>query len=480
MKSSLKIVLSLCLIIASLFSIYFFRILPSIRIWDSYKVFYIDKSIDFISVFSDFEKSYKDGIISKESQKYPEENNLTPIMGEYSLQNFSSIELRDIFFQDKNDNYQLFYVENDFSEIVAKFLKEKDIDFGTDHTSAIPIVCPIVCFVFILVFSILTKSKLRFFIAKLPFVLFSYSIPYYSVAIAICCFISFYFIIEKFLLRKDLKKLISKKPFIYFLGFVSFVLICLCGFRAILFFILALIASLGFIYFSSFFSRKYVYGFAMKTILPIHYVNTTKELNVLNFGIGFALVFFLTICFFYSSIFSSNISENNLFLPAPSEYTDDVLYNSLEENYSSVKISMEKETEIDKNLPNIFDFVDENWILATYPYRILGLDSNKFNKNYLGETINFPMFSKTSNGFVKQEEVQLFNFNEEYLKNSIYNFEKSSGVEKLLVSQQPFTTITYSSKGKTENSKMMWIVVFFGLAFFGSITTICVIKRQIK
>ena len=97
MKSSLKIVLSLCLIIASLFSIYFFRILPSIRIWDSYKVFYIDKSIDFISVFSDFEKSYKDGIISKESQKYPKENNLTPIMGEYSLQNFSSIELRDIF-----------------------------------------------------------------------------------------------------------------------------------------------------------------------------------------------------------------------------------------------------------------------------------------------------------------------------------------------------------------------------------------------
>ena len=125
MKSSLKIVLSLCLIIASLFSIYFFRILPSIKIWDSYKVFYIDKSIDFISVFSDFEKSYKDGIISKESQKYPEENNLTPVMGEYSLQNFSSIELRDIFFQDKNDNYQLFYVEN--GSIKIRFDNEEKI-----------------------------------------------------------------------------------------------------------------------------------------------------------------------------------------------------------------------------------------------------------------------------------------------------------------------------------------------------------------
>ena len=96
MKTSLKIVLAFLFTLISLFAIYFLRIVPSVKIWDSYKIFYVDKSVDIETVFSN--STLMNKIISKSTQNYPTSNKITPIMGEYTLRNFTSQQLRDVFF----------------------------------------------------------------------------------------------------------------------------------------------------------------------------------------------------------------------------------------------------------------------------------------------------------------------------------------------------------------------------------------------
>jgi len=108
------------------------------------------------------------------------------------------------------------------------------------------------------------------------------------------------------------------------------------------------------------------------------------------------------------------------------------------------------------------------------------LDLNFYKSISYGDVIRFPTFSKTSNGLVKQDSIDLFSFDEDFLSSSISEFEKSNGIEQLLVSQKPYTNITYSSGGKTETTILMWIVAFFGLFFLGCITSICLVKRHIK
>ena len=480
MKTSLKIVLALLLTITSLFLIYILRVVPSVKIWDSYKIFYVDKSVDIETVFSNSNLNSK--IISKSNQTYPSSSKITPIMGEYTLRNFTSKQLRDVFFEDMDSKYQLFYVKNDISKSVADFLNSQNISFGTDNNATVPIVCPIVCFVLTFLLWFLSKSKIRFLINKLPFILMAYAIPYYSVGIAICCFISFYFVADLYLVRKDWKSSFVKQPILLILGTISIILISLCGLRAILLFLFSLISSFSILYIFSSIPNRNLYGFFMKEILPSRYLNKKKRINAKFFGLSLISVIVLFMFFIISSNFVSDISENNLFLPAPSEYTSEDLPSSLEENYKSIKSNINlAATNTEKKsaeLPNVFDFVEENWILQTYPYQVL--DLNFYKSISYGDVIRFPTFSKTSNGLVKQDSIDLFSFDEDFLSSSISEFEKSNGIEQLLVSQKPYTNITYSSGGKTETTILMWIVAFFGLFFLGCITSICLVKRHIK
>lgn len=472
MKNSLKVLISIILIFVSLFCIFIFRVLPSVKIWDSYSVFYVDKSLNIDILLEEYNGK---GVISLFNQEYPKNNELTPIMEEFTLRNFSSKEIRDVFFYDLDKKYQLLYVENNQVNFMLDFFKKNDIPFGTDAKSTVPIICPIICFLLILFLCIFSKSKMRYFLAKLPFVLFSYAIPHYSVAIAICCFLCFFFVIELFIDRSDWKRIIKKKPLIILFGLFSLILICLCGIRAIVFFILSLFASGGILFLFSLTPHKNLYGFSMKNILPVFYINDSKRLNLKFFGICFSFVLILSVLFIFSSFFTTDISENNLFLPAPSEYTSDVYNSSLEESYKYVKSNDNVNSNL---LPNIFDFTDEKWFQLTYPYRIL--DSDTKSNYYLGDVINFPKYTKSNNGLVIQEMVELYKYDEDFLNQSIVEFNNTSGIEQLLVSQQPYTNIVYSSGGKTKITNLMWIVVFLGVILLGSITLICLIKRQFK
>ncbi|MBO5400845.1 MAG: hypothetical protein J6A14_03305 [Spirochaetaceae bacterium] len=474
MKTALKIVLFLLIIGFSLFAIVFFRDVPAVKIWENYRIFYVDKDLNLFDVLNDGEKS---GIISKNTQNYPTQNAFTPIMLDYSIKNFSSTELRDVFFHDMENKYQLFYVEEDFVPDVENALREKDVSFGTDAKANIPIICPIVCLLLLILLTIFSKSKIKFFIAKLPFVILAYSVPYYSVAISVCCFITCLFFLEIYILREDWLKSILKKPLLLcFFGF-CLVMFGLCGIRAFLLFVLAFIAWGCVLVFASFFNQKLIYGFSMKQILPLKYVKTKKLTNLKFTGIAFlaVLVLFIILCF--SSNFKTNLKENNLFLPSPSEYTDLESFTKLEENYSFVK-SFEQENQETDFLPNIFDFVDESWIISTFPYERLGFSDVYHNLVEIGKKVSIPEYKKTSNGLVISEEKVLFTFDENYLSDSLESFQTSTGIEKLLLSQKPYSNIVYSSGGKVENTILMWIVGCCGLIIMGLFTLFCVVKRQ--
>ena len=149
----------------------------------------------------------------------------------------------------------------------------------------------------------------------------------------------------------------------------------------------------------------------------------------------------------------------------------------MEENYSFVK-NLEQENQETDFLPNIFDFVDESWIISTFPYEKLGFSDVYHNLVEIGKKVSIPEYKKTSNGLVISEEKVLFTFDENYLSDSLESFQTSTGIEKLLLSQKPYSNIVYSSGGKVENTILMWIVGCCGLIIMGLFTLFCVVKRQ--
>ena len=192
MKIALKIVLFLSIIIFSLLGIVFFRDVPAVKIWDNYCIFYVDKEISIFDALSNIDTQ---GVISKATQEYVKPHSYTPIMMDYKIKNFSSNDLRDVFFSDMEDKYQLFYVEESFVEYVENELKKQSIPFGVDAKASVPILCPIICGVLLIVLSVFSKSKWQFILAKVPFVVLVYAVPFYSVAISVCCFLCFLFLL---------------------------------------------------------------------------------------------------------------------------------------------------------------------------------------------------------------------------------------------------------------------------------------------
>ena len=166
-----------------------------------------------------------------------------------------------------------------------------------------------------------------------------------------------------------------------------------------------------------------------------------------------------------------------MFLPSPSGYTNTDFFTNLEDNYTFVK-NYEAENQNSSFLPNIFDFVDENWINATYPFTKLDFNIDDEKSVELGDVISIPEYKKTTKGLVIQDEKVLFTFDESYISNSLEEFKNASGVEKLLSSQFPYSNIVYSTGGKVENSVLMWIVGILGLVLTGFFALFCVVKRQ--
>jgi len=478
MKTVLKSSLIVFVILISLLGIIYFRVSPTVRFWDNYKIFYVDKNLDIstilsnLSVYGNFKNDGE--IIFREAQSYPANNLLTPIMKDFSIKKLSAIEMRNMFFFDKDNKYQLFYVEESISDFVEKELSRKKIDFGTDGKVHNNLLSPFVCLALLITLSIFAKSKTKFFIAKLPFVLLVYSVSYYSVAISVSCFLGLLFVLDLYIVKKDWIKAILKKPFICVAFFVVIFMMILCGFRVFCLFLLACLASFSILFLFYLLNRKYIYGYSMKWILPSKYIKL-KSIDFKFFATTFAVVLFFFVFFCFTTSFRTNISENNLYLPAPSEYTEKNTFEGLEDNYIYVK-SFENSNSETEFLPNIFDFIDEKWYFLTFPYKkIDGSDDSTLN---VGKVITIPEYKKTSQGFVVQTEKSLFSFDEKFISNAINDFDNSLGVEKLLSSQESFTNIVYSSTGKIEKTLLMWIVVFSGLVLSGFFTLLCLIKRR--
>ena len=474
MKIALKIVLFLSIIIFSLLGIVFFRDVPAVKIWDNYCIFYVDKEISILDALSNIDTQ---GVISKETQEYVKPHSYTPIMMDYKIKNLSSNDLRDVFFSDMEDKYQLFYVEESFVESVANELQNQNIPFGVDAKASVPILCPIICGILLIILTVFTKSKLQFILAKIPFVVLAYAVPFYSVAISVCCFLCFLFLFENYVIRENWWKSISKKTLMICFFAICLLMFMLCGIRAFLLFVLACAAWYCCLQLPTFFTQNVIFGFSMKQILPLKYIKVNNQLNLKYTCAVFGSVLVLFLVFCFSGNFKANLKENNLFLPSPSEYTDSGFFTNLEENYTFVK-NYEAENQNSSFLPNIFDFVDENWINTTYPFTKLDFNQDDGKSVELGDVISIPEYKKTTKGLVIQDEKVLFTFDENYISNSLEKFEKASGVEKLLSSQFPYSNIVYSAGGKVENSVLMWIVGIIGLVLTGFYTLFCVVKRQ--
>ena len=418
MKNVVKYCIIFFIICVSLLSIFLLKTVEYSKIWNGYSVFYVDKSVDLNVVLADINQ---DGIVYLGTQSYPKENELTPIMFDFQVSNFSSEEIRKIFYVDKNNRYQLFYVENSLVESVIEELRKKEITFGNDFTKSTPIICPIVCFVLIFILSILSKSKLKFFFAKLPFVLFAYSVPFYSVAISICCFVFFLFLAEIYFVRENFHKYIFKKTFLVIFAILCLTLFVISGLRVILLLLLSLIASYCILFVSSVFAKKNIYNFNMKQILPMKYISAKSRLNIKYVIFGFLSVFVLFVSFLVSLKFSNNIAEKNLFLPGPSEYNGEVCFSSLEENY----LYLTKDKDVD-SLPNIFDFVEEEWVISTFPYKVLSNETSCTIS--LGDVVSVPEYKLNSLGIVEESEKILKVFDEKYLLKNIESYKSYSGI----------------------------------------------------
>lgn len=484
MKIVSKRIISFSVFLLSLLFLFSFKTLPFSRLWFGYRVFYFDLSNDNSNVETILQDNSID-YISINTQEYPKNPDKVPMIIPFKVRNYSSTELRKPFFFDKDQKYELLYVKETDATLTAQVLNNKKIKFGTDSDTKfffIGTIVSVLVLISLLYFSfsklnkrkylvLLTNfEKLKLFISKLPLILLSFLIPFYSVSVGVCVTLFLAFTMEVFVQRKIKIKQVLCSP--VFLLLVVAILVCFIfsGIKVFIAFVITLLCcfTLGFFLFSL--KKETVYGFNMKPIFNSKKISMLENNKMRFYLIPIVSVFILAIFYVFSTSFTFSTGKDNLFLPAPLHYNNAQL--------DFIDYAEIKSLRTEQSLPDICDFIDESWIYESYPYRVLSLDFNP-EVNY-GDKIQHYEFSKNADGLVLEELKTVQTFDHKYFTTKLNEFKNYSGVEKLLSNQDYYTTIVYNTTGKTQSSLYMWIAVCTPLLILSLIFAFILRKKVTK
>jgi hypothetical protein len=171
---SLKEIISLIIILLSVFLIFAFRTVPTCSLWNGYSVFYVSSEQSDEVIDQVFLQNEISNYVSLSNQKIPimlEKNSVEYSMLKTNFQEFSKyISLRENYFFDKTKEFKLCYVPSEYKknlqDCVTEFRKN-GISCGIDAAAKYPWILPVILLLLSFAFVFYAKNRILYIICAI-------------------------------------------------------------------------------------------------------------------------------------------------------------------------------------------------------------------------------------------------------------------------------------------------------------------------
>lgn len=440
-----KYIIPLAIIFFSVFFMKCCRVVPVSSFFSGYEVVFVSKELPEENALNILSKNGCTNVISRANQKIPlnlPENSPEAALAKSSLEKSTYIKDRTGFFFDKSEKNNVFYVpEKNLKEAAAavKEISENEYSAGMNAEGGFPFISIAVVIIFSVLLAFFSENRILCGLSFAYPVLFSFFMPFCSVAAGLCLFELFVFFFLRFWGRKNSAKRLIKSTMLTAILATSFMCMVFTKIQAGFFFVLMCVSelSLFFLYKNIREKNESRYSFRpvkIRTAFSIR-ILTEKGRKILGLCPLAVLVIFA------GTLFSSNLSavfgggkSSGAMLP-------------------SCKAPVSA-------LPGLNDFFEWKWEALTFPYRSINVKSRKNT----AEPVVFKNFQK-KDGFI-QESVNSISFNEEFKKNALRDIEDLDypALEKMIAGQGENARFGYVSSEFQNISLAMMILL--AIAFF--------------
>ncbi len=424
---SVKYVSLLLLILSCALCLFIFRSIPVSKIWNGYKVLYVDKAVEEVDVLNSlYEAGCKD-VITMSLQKPPIITPFSSFQKDYN----SYLELRLGYFFDKSSSYRLFYIPDSYEHqagiALKNIIKNWHVRAGLDADSVFPYIVPFITVIVYILLGMASAKKRYFFVPGFFLVVLSLSMPFYTVAAGSCLFLFALYLSNKVWGRKSDVRALLRNFDIVVLLISSVVILCGLSQRCIFLAFVALSASFA----SIVLIKESALHNDMQSAFNYSLIFSAYQVSVINRKNMKALLFMtipvsvLLLFFLFSAKFLPKTSAEGIELPIPiSSNTENIAENSV-------------------FLPAISNYFVWAWNTITYPYRSVNYEYSESVSE--GSSVYFSNFVQKENG-VQEKNSAVYTFNNEFKKQLEKDLENLDypAVELLMKLQDHNTSVAYS------------------------------------
>lgn len=477
MKKKILFFSSIILLVCSCYAIFSLRVVPFSKAWKGYQVVYFEKEYDIDKVLTLFSDNKIENVISLAHKPFPSLPKMTPVLPPLVFgNNFAYSDFQNAFFYDKSGSFLLFYIPDMYTLEIQKVIDtlSPEVNCGLVTGSSYPLLPPILSAVFFILLILRSKKRGFVLLLQLPFVFISFCYPIPLLSVLSLFTGSLIYIVQDIFYRDLFIQKIKKNLFAYIV-LLYFLIVFFIEIKQVgLLLAIALIQSCCFYYMYRYIRKK---QFAKSCFTPVLIKNAMQIKTEKFFNYKFVLfptilVLLLVLNQISPKILSVSDSKEILSIPSPKNYSERVHFTS--EDYVSI-IDVE-----DKTLPDLSDLINANWFIEYFPYRKLSEFS--VPTAVFGDSVFISDYEKKGKEVIlKNTQVSEFNFS--YISDTIatiYNID-CNGPEKLLVSQNQFTLVDYSTKNGTKMyTKSMIFLVVFGFITYLLVLLLLLIKGKGK
>lgn len=398
------------------------KTVPVSRLWKGFSVLYVPAKTEPQLVLKTLQDKGCKGVISYYNQQIPYVNEFLPIK---ASENDPYLAGRNAYFFDRQSTVMIYYIPDEYSKnatsAVEVLIKEYNIDAGLDCKSSFPLAAPLICLIAALIFLCLSKNKLVYLVSAVFPVIFTFTMPFYTNAAAVCLLLYGSFLCEKVWSRKGSIRFILTSPLIISVFALSCIGAFYASFVSGLSYLLSITASVLLVYALRNLtvlmdSKRRFSPVLMRpaAMLKIININSIKKMFISTGGIFLLLVLYIS----SANLFSISNAQD-LSFPMPTRYNTE------------------------NGIPAMDDYVTWTWNAITLPYKSLNNSISTVPQE--GETVNIRRFVNAENGVKVKEEV-LYTFNDSFRKEVVNAIDELTypAIEKLMKAQESGFSVDYS------------------------------------
>lgn len=425
-----KLAISICAVAVSLTVLFLFRTVPSGKLWESYRIVYVDDTSDSGYTEQVLASSGCKDVISMALQRFPL---LLPALSpevSFALADAESdsyLSRRNMYFFDKGGQYRLYYVPEQYideARTAVAVLQRENIVAGIDTQSMYPILIPTACIIFTLVLCVFSAHRAIFLCASVPFCFFAACVPFYPAASSACLLLYALFLVMQVWQRHGALQFILTNGTILLFALAAYVISWATSVRCGLLFMPALLGSVATLYALSLAQRihEQKYHFVGVFIRPARAMPflTKKSMSAMA-ACASSIVLLIAV-----SLFSIDFSYASPRLPR-------------------LQLPSATSSSITEKFPSLDEYVAWCWNTKTMPYRSLHEAAARTAMHPReGDTVAFPQYADGENGIA--ETVAVLTYDKQFYETTVAQIDNLSypAIEKLLKAQGTSSSAGYS------------------------------------